>query len=365
MTTANAKVTTNESRGEDFIARFDDPILITGASGFIGSRLVKNLLERGFRNLRCFARASGKASRLDWLREQPDGVQVEVVNGNLLSREDCAAATRGVAVIYHLAAGRGEKSFPDAFMNSAVASRNLLEASAGQGSVRRFVNISSFSVYNNRQKLQGRLLDESCPMEADPSRCEDAYSFAKIKQDEIVMAGCARLGIPYVIVRPGYVIGPGNPAISGRVGISTFGIFMHMGGSNPIPFTYVDNCADAIALAGLKRGIEGEVFNVVDDDLPSSRQFLRLYKGNVRRFRSVYVPHFLSYAGCSLWERYSTWSQGQLPPVFNRRLWHSYWKRTRYSNDKLKKRLGWTPAIPMAEGLKRYFESCRETEARA
>src|SRR5438874_10347596 len=53
--------------------------------------------------------------------------------------------------------------------------------------------------------------------------------------------------------------------------------------SNTIPLTYVDNCADAIVLAGLKPGVDGEVFNVVDDDLPSSRRFLRLYKQNVDR----------------------------------------------------------------------------------
>ena len=55
-----------------------------------------------------------------------------------------------------------------------------------------------------------------------------------------------------------------------------------MGGSNTIPFTYVDNCAEAIVLAGLVKGVDGEALNIVDDDLPSSREFLRLYKNNVR-----------------------------------------------------------------------------------
>jgi nucleoside-diphosphate-sugar epimerase len=336
----------------------DDQILITGASGFIGTRLVKNLLDRGFQNLRCLTRLPGKASKFEALRDYPGDSRIQVITGNLLSREDCAAATRNVKVIFHLAAGRGEKSFPEAYMNSVVATRNLLEASVHQGCLRRFVSISSFSVYSNRQKPQGRLLNESCPIEPQPALCGDAYSFAKIKQDEMVTEFCSRFRIPYVIVRPGYVIGPGNPGITGRVGIGTFGIFMHMGGSNRLPITYVDNCAEAIALAGLKSGVEGEAFNVVDDDLPSSRQFLRLYKRSVRNFKSIYVPHFLSYAGCYLWERYSTWSKGQLEPVFNRRLWHRYWKRTHYSNHKLKTQLGWTPKVHMAEGLNRYFDSC-------
>jgi len=340
----------------------DDRILVTGANGFIGSRVVKNLLDRGFRKLRCFTRPSSKVSKLQALCEGPDDTRIEVVTGNLLSKEDCIAATNNVAVIFHLAAGRGEKSFPDAFMNSVVATRNLLEASTRHQCLNRFVNVSSFSVYSNTHKPHWRLLDEGCEIESHPELRGDAYSFAKIKQDEIVVDCCRRLAIPYVIARPGYVFGPGNPGITGRVGISTFGVFMHLGGSNRIPFTYVDNCADAIVLAGLRAETNGEVFNIVDDDLPSSRQFLYLYKKHVRPFRSVFIPHFLSYVGCYLWEKYSTWSKGQLEPVFNRRLWHVYWKNTAYSNEKLKGRLGWAPKVSMTEGLSRYFTSCRDAQ---
>ncbi len=92
-------------------------------------------------------------------------------------------------------------------------------------------------------------------------------------------------GTRYVVVRPGSVYGAGKADITGRVGIGTFGFFLHLGGSNTIPFTYVDNCASAIVLAGLVEGVDGEVFNVLDDDLPSSRQFLRLYKKNVRELQ--------------------------------------------------------------------------------
>lgn len=358
--TSDSNGSRRSTQAEPWLFSPDDAILITGASGFIGTRLVRNLLDKGFCNLRCFTRVTSKASKLEALRDYPNDGRIQVVRGNLLSKEDCDAATENVAVIFHLAAGRGEKSFPDAFMNSVVATRNLLEASVQHRCLRRFVNVSSFSVYSNRRKSQWRLLDESCTIEPEPALCGDAYSFAKIKQDEIVTEYCGRFGIPYVIVRPGYVIGPGNPGITGRVGIGTFGIFMHLGGSNKLPLTYVDNCADAIALAGLRGGIDGETFNIVDDNLPSSRQFLYLYKRNVRRFKSIYVPHFLSYTGCYLWEWYSMRSEGQLEPVFNRRLWHRYWKRTHYSNEKLKTKLGWTPRVPMAEGLRLYFESCAE-----
>src|SRR5881409_1521735 len=275
----------NAMERDGFIAGPDDPILVTGASGFIGSRVVETLLDRGFRNLRCFVRPSPDVARVGALRgRRRDGARIEVVEGNLLYPEDCISAAKDVAVIFHLAAGRGEKSFPDAFMNSVVTTRNLLEASLRYARLQRFVNISSFAVYTNTQKPRWRLLDESCPVEERPELRGDAYCFAKVKQDEIVTDYGKRFGIPYVIVRPGYVYGPGHADITSRVGIGTFGVFLHLGGSNTIPFTYVDNCGEAIVLAGLKKGIEGEVFNVVDDDLPSSRRFVRLYKQNVRRF---------------------------------------------------------------------------------
>jgi len=350
----------------DFIAEKSETVLVTGASGFIGSRLVQTLLALGFQDVCCFTRPSSSKARMDALSELDcTGKRVEVIKGNLLSREDCMAATQNAAVIFHLAAGRGEKSYPDAFMNSVVTTRNLLEAAAQHKCLKRFVNVSSFSVYSNRRKPRLRTLDETCPVEERPALRGEAYCFAKAEQDEIVTEYGKRLGIPYVIVRPGQVYGPGNEGITARVGISTFGVFLHLGGSNTIPFTYVDNCVEAIALAGLKKGIDGETFNVVDDDLPSSRKFLRLYKRNVKGFTSIYVPHVLSYALCCLWEKYSSWSEEQLPPAFNRRKWHAYWKKTRYTNEKLKTLVGWAPKVRTEEGLKRFFESCRNRIAHA
>jgi nucleoside-diphosphate-sugar epimerase len=351
--------TASASLQPGFIAGPDDRILVTGAAGFIGSRVLQDLLDRGQRNLVCLVRPTSDVSEIEAiLRRRPSNARVDVVKGNLLSRQDCEAACKNTKIILHLAAGIGEKSYPDAFLNSVVATRNLLDASVKCAELRRFVLVSSFAVYSNCDKPDGRLLDESCPVEEYPALRGEAYCFAKVKQEEILCEYGRNYGVKYVIVRPGSVYGAKSSDITGRVGINTFGPYLHMGGSNTIPFTFVDNCANAIVLAGLVEGVEGEIFNVVDDDLPSSRQFLRLYKKNVKNFKSIYVPHLVSYGLCYLWEKYSNWSQGQLPPAFNRKRWHAEWKKTRYSNRKLKTKLGWMPRVSTADGLRRYAEAC-------
>src|SRR3954468_9911231 len=136
-----------------FMAGPADPVLVTGSTGFIGAKVVDTLIDRGFRHVRCFARPGSDLSHLEAAGRREG--RVEIVRGNLLSRDDCARATRDVAIVFHLAAGRGEKSFPDSFMNSVVTTRNLLDAAVAHNCLKRFVSISSFAVYSNRQKRQG------------------------------------------------------------------------------------------------------------------------------------------------------------------------------------------------------------------
>ena len=324
----------------------DDAILVTGANGFIGAKTVEVLLEYGFSRVRCMVRPSSQLSRLEEILNRSGTSRVELVKGDLLSREDCRKAANGIKVIYHLAAGI-EKSFAGAFMNSALATRNLMDAFLECGQPGRFVNVSSFAVYSNLKLKRRALLDESCPLEDVPQERFDAYSFGKLKQEELVKEYGKLHNLPYVILRPGAVFGPGKKALSGRVGINTFGFFVHLGGSNQLPLTFVDNCAEAIVLAGLKPGVDGEIFNVVDDEPLTSRQFLKAYKKRVKSFFSLPLPYFAIYGLCSLWERYSKKSKGQLPPVFNRRRCSAEWKGNRYSNEKLRQRLGWKPRVKM------------------
>lgn len=356
-----------EANAGNWIISQDDVVLVTGAAGFVGCQVVARLAEAGFKRIRCLVRpTSDREQLLAAVDATGTGRDcLEFAEGNLLSPEVATSAATGVRVAYHLAAGTGSKSFPDAFLNSVVTTRNLIEALLRTGQLSRFVNLSSFAVYSNLRRGPRGTLDETSEIEPSPASRAEAYCFAKVKQDELVMQYGAQAAMPFVLVRPGVVYGPGKHSISGRVGIDSFGIFLHLGGGNRIPFTYVANCAEAIVLAGLRPGIDGQAFNIVDDNLPTSRHFLRQYKRNVRSFNSIYLPKFASYLMCLAWEKLVSWSGQQLPGFLSRREWHATWKRTNYSNRKAKTLLGWEPRVATPEGMKAYFASCRRAASRA
>lgn len=335
-----------------YIISRNDKVLVTGSNGFIGAKVVECLLEYGFSNVRCFVRSPNRLERLQRVLEKfRESQDVEIVRGNLLARDDCKVATQGVSVIIHLAAGF-EKSFSSDLANSVEATRSLLDAFLEYGRPLRFVQVSSFAVYSNLKMDRNAMLDENGPLENAAQDRHDAYSFGKLSQEKLVAEYSGSRGLPYVILRPGAVFGPGKTDLTGRIGTRMFGLFLHVGGSNQLPLTYVDNCAEAIVMAALTSGVEGEIFNVVDDDLPTSRQFLDAYRKR-RRLLCVPIPYFAAYSFCAL----SEYGSRYLRPLkrFNRRRCAADWKGNRFSNQKLRQRLGWKPRVSMDQALENFF----------
>jgi nucleoside-diphosphate-sugar epimerase len=331
-------------------------ILVTGAGGFLGKAIVERLLAHGQTDVRCMLRDPSKARGLEEIAAGYPQARLEFVTANLRNLVEIAPAVAGCEVVIHAAAAL-KGSPAEMFMDSVVASRNMLEAIVNELRPMRVVLVSSFGAMGVAELPRGAMVDENTPLEQHPER-RDVYSHAKLRQEQLFHEYSAKYGLDLVVLRPGVIYGPGGGHFSNRVGLSLFGRFLHLGGNNLLPLTYVDNCAEAIVVAALSPAASGQVYNVVDDDLVTSKQYLALYKSEVRRLRSIPIPYPVLLWGSGMVERYHERSRGQLPAIFTPYKTRAMWGGNQFSNAKLKS-IGWRPILSTREGLSRSFAAFR------
>ena len=335
-------------------------IVVTGAGGFLGGALVERLLAHGVREVGVVTRPGGKRTRLDEAASRYPNSRLRFIEANVIAPADARKAVEGADVVYHLAAAM--KGAPaDMYLNGVVGTKTLLEAIAAGKRKTRVVLVSSFGVYGVADQGRGALVNEDTPLESHPER-RDVYSQVKLRQEQLARELAPKLGLDLVVLRPGVIYGPGGSAFSSRVGLNLFGVFLSLGGSNLLPLSYVDNCAEAIVVAGQAPGAAGQAYNVNDDDLPTCADYLREYKKQVAPLRSVPVPYPLLKVLSVGVERYHRWSKGQLPAIFTPYKSATTWGGNKFDNSKVKM-VGWKQLVPTEEGMRRTFEWLRSQQS--
>jgi len=330
-------------------------ILVTGAAGFLGRALIERLLGHGYTDLRCNVRRRTDIPKLDELAGRHAQISLEYCVGNLRYRDDAARAVDNVQLIFHLAAGM-KGSAAELFLDSVVASRNLLDAIADRKPM-RIVLVSSFGVYGVAGLSRGALVNEETVLEPHPE-WRDHYSYSKLRQEQLFWEYQQRNGFELVVLRPGVIYGPDGGHFSNRVGLTMGKWQLHFGGSNLLPLSYVDNCAEAVVVAGTHPLTAGQVYNVHDSDLPTCREYLRAYKKHVTKIRSISVPYFGVQLLAFMIAKYHRYSKGQLPAILTPYKAASLWGGNRFDNSKLLS-IGWKQLVPTTEGLQKSFMAFR------
>lgn len=234
---------------------------MTGASGFLGRRVVEALVSRGHEVRALVRPASG------WSR---DGV--EVFRGDLRAPGAATEALAGVDCVVHLAA-QVTGSDEARFAGTVVATENLLVSMRSAG-VARMVLASSFSVYDWSAVWR----DEATPLEEEPGIYErDGYAVAKWWQERIVRR---EPGLSLTVLRPGFIWSADDTAPD-AVGLGPFVI----GPLRRLPLTHVERCAERFADAVEEAG---GTHNVVDPDPPTAWR----HAGG----RGIPVPYALAFA---------------------------------------------------------------------
>ena len=230
------------------------PILVTGATGFIGRHLVRRLLAEKER-IRVFVRREPPA---EWL-ENP---LIEIVLGDLGDPAAVERAVAGSKEVFHLgAAMRG--SDHDFHRSSVVGTRNVVESSL-RNRITRFVFVSSLSVLRAPTKNEKTKITEDWPLEPHAEK-RGFYTQSKLEAEKIVSTAALQQGLPAVILRPGRVFGPGDPLLTPDIGRLVRNRLLILGkGTLTPPFIYVDDLVDALMLAASSTAFDGSIFQLVD-----------------------------------------------------------------------------------------------------
>ncbi len=316
-------------------------VLVTGANGFVGSMLCKELAARGD-SVRGLTRSTSDLSLLE-------GVDYERAVGSLSDPDSLLAAARDVEVVYHAAAAVTDWGTLDYFREVNVeGTRRLLDAAVENG-VRRFVLVSTIAVHSY---TGARNMTEESPQLPTPY----GYCLSKREAEALALDYHRRGDIEVVIVRPGDVYGPGDRvALLKMADLLEAGRMPVLGGDAKLgAFAYVENLADGIVLAGTVPQAAGEAYVITDGiELSWDEYFARLTAAlDLPAPRLRIPPPLARFAAAALEAIYRLFGIATRPPI-TRYLVEHLGHDVHFSIEKARRGLGYEPAIPLDEAIAR------------
>jgi nucleoside-diphosphate-sugar epimerase len=311
-------------------------ILITGATGFVGSHAADRFLKGGH-SVRALVRGS---SNLKWLT----GKEIETVKGNLQDVESLNHALNGVDAVVHIAGVTASKTREGFYRDNQLATRNLLEATKKFGShVGRFVLISS-------QTVGGPSLDGNPVTEETPPHPLTTYAKSKLAAEE--EARQFRGDFPVTILRVAAVYGPRDTAILSFFQTVSKRIKPLIGFQEKyVNLAHAYDVAQGIELGVIRPEAENRTFYLGSERQYGWRELSNLASEIMGR-RGVFIPipHIVVHGIAGLSEFASLFKKQ--PSVLN---WEKRLDLTQLnwicSIERAKKELGYTPKIGIKEGF--------------
>ena len=310
--------------------------LVTGATGFTGSHLVRSLVRDGHR-VRVLVRSTERAKAL-----LPPGI--EVVTGEIDDSSTIAGAVSGSQIIYHLAAAYREARHTDQYywdVNVGFTSL-LLDAARSQG-IQRFVHCSTVGVMSH---ITNPPADEQ-----HPHQPADVYQRTKSEAEKLALAS-HRDGIPVTVARPTAIYGPGDTRLLKMFRLIADERFVMLGsGDIYYHMVHVDDLVGGLRLLGSHPRAIGEIFILGGERYYRLRTIVEMIARAVGvkppRWRLPAWPFQVAGTVC---ERICI-PFGIEPPIYRRRV-DFFTKSRAFTIQKAQRLIGYAPRVELESGIR-------------
>lgn len=319
-------------------------VLVTGATGLLGSHLTELLIARGDRP-RVLVRPGDSMNGLA-------DANVDICWGDLADRAALEAAVTGVDRVLHCAARTGPWGPEAEYERANVSGLKTLVNVALAAGVERIVHVSSITVHGNDV---GGAADETAPLRVEPN----PYSRSKVAGERLLEGLIRVQGAPVTIVRPGWIYGPRDAAGFGRFAamIQQGRMIVVGSGKNHVPLIYVRDAAQGVLLASESGQAVGKSYLLVNDEPVTQFDYLRAIAAELGApLPTRHIPYQLTMILGVVAEGGARLARRQQPPPVTRFGVQLLGGENRFIISRARQELGFSPQVNLAEGVKRSAE---------
>ena len=307
-------------------------ILVTGATGFIGSHLIDELLKKK-EKVRILIRKLNKDEKL-----KQHGL--EICSGSLENIDSLTEATKDVKTVYHLAAmlGGPDVTYRQLYNTNVIGTENLIKACV-KNNVKRFVYISSVAAMGPTKNMA----DET-------TKCNPKTDYDKSKY--FAELAVKKSGLDWTIIRPTMVYGPGeikNKAKMFRL-IQKGHFFVIGNGRNLMSLVYIDNLVKGIVLAGKSKNAVKQTYILSDKRTYTLNEFVETIARNENVKMPMHFPLFIAYIGALFFRILSIF---KIPRLLSKDRIKNLTMNHSFDVSKAIKELKYDPKITLDEGVRR------------
>ncbi len=314
-------------------------ILVTGATGFLGTALVTELVKRG-EEVRVLARDEQKA-------RQQFGEAVTIITGEIADVKEVERAVEGASVIYHLVGRLYHPSVPtELYRQTHVeGTRILLAACKGQSQLKRIVHCSTTGVHG---------ATGTTPAAEDaPFAPTNPYEATKLEAELLALQAYKEDGLPVSVARPGLVYGPGDLHLLGFFASIKKGLFRVIdGGKALLHPIYIDDMTTAFLLCAEKPEALGRSYNIAGERPVTIRELAEaIARAQGKTLPGGSIPLWLANLASDIFA-IMPGMQGERAPLTRSRVAFLTHSRV-YDISRARSELGFAPAVDLEEGMKR------------